>query len=55
MNRFGNKDAKHLYELIVALPDHTLASVLIDADSRSQAAAIAKRQGYEVMSVNMIG
>lgn len=55
MNRFGNTDAKHLYELVVALPDSTLASVFIDADSRSQAAAIAKRRGYQVLSINMIG
>jgi hypothetical protein len=46
--------AKHLYSLEVAV-DGTGTTILVDACNRTQAASIAKRAGYEVFSVNMIG
>lgn len=50
--RLGNKNAKHRYEIqITARYD----VVVVDANNRTQAATIAKKAGYNVMSVNMVG
>lgn len=49
--RFPNRNAKHQYHVYVSRVDY----VVVDADTRSQAAKLAKLQGYRVDSVNMVG
>lgn len=49
--RLGNVLDEHLYEIDVSGG----YSVKVDAKNRTQAAAIAEREGYRVCSVNMIG
>lgn len=51
MTRIGNfKTATHLYEL-----GTDKGSIQVDARTRDQAANIAKRAGYQVRDVNMVG
>lgn len=45
---------KHLYD-IETVVDSQIAYVYVEANNRTQAAAIAKRNGYVVRSVNMTG
>jgi hypothetical protein len=49
--RIGNQKSAHLYEIQVK----SNQSILVDANNRNQAARIAEKAGYRVMSVNMIG
>jgi len=49
--RIGNRNAKHQYEIQT---DRKGGYVLVDADTRSQAAKIAKTAGFPVLSVNMV-
>lgn len=60
--RLGDRNkSAHLYDVEVnetALPVNGSGgyfTVQVDADTRSQASAIAKRAGYSVRSVNMVG
>lgn len=63
MKNINPQDAattKHLYEIevFVAVGDAPLAGrshVQVNANSRTQAAKIAKDAGYVVASVNMVG
>ena len=50
MIRFIKADAKHLYEVEVKG-----GSIDVEANTRTEAAARARKAGYEVKSVNMIG
>lgn len=50
MIRIGNKTAKHLYEIGT---QH--GRIAVDANTRAQAASIAKKAGYEIHDVNMVG
>lgn len=43
-------NAKHMYEI-----ETKGGFVQVEANTSSQAVAIAKRNGYEVRSVNMVG
>lgn len=47
--RLGNPSAKHQYEI-----GTQKGRILVDANSRSQAASLARRSGYEVWDVNMV-
>lgn len=59
--RLGDSNAKHLYVVEVwakasnATGARAMQSIDVDANNRAQAAAIAKRAGFEVCSVNMVG
>lgn len=50
--RFGGVAGRHLYSLGVEGPDKVIE---VSAHNRTQAAAIARREGYVVRDVNMIG
>lgn len=52
--RLGKRESKHLYRVEILTPAGR-NEVDIDANTRNQAGAIAKRAGYTVCSVNMIG
>jgi hypothetical protein len=55
-NTYGNTAARHLYE--VEYMDRVLGArffVRVHAHNRTQAAAIARRNGFDPASVNMIG
>lgn len=49
MTRINTPNTKHLYTI-----ETTTGYVDVEANNRTQAAAIAKRNGYEVRSVNMV-
>lgn len=51
INRFSSTEAKHTYEIQVSKTEY----IVVDANTRSQAARIAKLHGYRVCSVNMVG
>lgn len=51
INRFHATEAKHRYEVFVSKTEY----VVVDANTRAQAARIAKLHGYNVCSVNMVG
>lgn len=60
----GNSNAKHAYEIEIAThtPSADLqvtvteySTIKVLANNRTQAASIAKKNGYFVRSVNMIG
>jgi hypothetical protein len=58
--QLGNPKAKHLYEVQTYLYDYSVnraqhLTVEVHANNRTQAAAVAKREGYVVASVNMVG
>ena len=64
MTTLGNREAAHAYnvevEPSIGLIDEIgfrqqETEIKVHAENRDQAAAIAKRCGYEVRSVNMIG
>jgi len=59
MTRIGGPKAKHLYEVEVQNPNPYQGACIIrievDADHSSQAGSIARKAGYKVRSVNMIG
>ena len=48
--RIADRNAKHSYEI-----ETKDGYVIVDADTRSQAAKRAKQAGHEVLSVNFIG
>jgi|AntRauTorcE11897_2_1112592.scaffolds.fasta_scaffold76145_1 hypothetical protein len=48
------KSSKHFYE-IVTLIDGEITSIGVEANTSTQAASIAKKNGYTVRHVNMIG
>lgn len=50
MKRIGNRNARHTYQL-GTITDR----ILVDANTRTQARAIAERAGYVVRDVNMVG
>jgi hypothetical protein len=50
--RLGDPKAKHSYEIQIAKP---YVTIKVDANNRSQAARIAAKAGYPILSVNMIG
>ena len=50
INRFPATEAKHSYNVYVSKTEY----VVIDANTRTQAARIAKLHGYKVCSVNMV-
>ena len=54
MERLGNEPAKHLYEIGVEKVG-TISKIEILANTRTQAASIAKKAGYVVRDVNMVG
>ena len=51
MIRINKPNSKHLYMIEVAYGEY----IKVEANNRTQAAAIAKRNGYEVRSVSMEG
>lgn len=67
MTTFENLSAKHRYEVEVIIRDYVVTTgggygartirdyITVDANNRTQAAAIATKNGYEVASVNMVG
>jgi hypothetical protein len=52
ITRIGDRSAKHQYEIQI---DRKGGYVLVDANTRSQAAKITKTAGFPVLSVNMVG
>jgi hypothetical protein len=50
--RIGNRKSKHSYEIQA---DQKGGYVTVDANNRSQAAKIAEKAGFKVLSVNMVG
>ncbi len=50
----GDSSAEHRYYVEVMKEDFQ-TSVMVDANTRTQAASYAKKAGYEVCSVNMVG
>lgn len=52
--RLGNKDAKHLYSVSVE-KDGIRSTIEIDANNRTQAESIARKAGYVVRDMNMVG
>jgi hypothetical protein len=48
--RIVKANTKHLYEIQV--PG---GYIQVEANNRTQAASIARKAGYEVLSVNMVG
>lgn len=60
MKRYGQEPAKHLYDVEVKVYDtvqggYIKERVEVLANTRTLAASILKREGYEVCSVNMVG
>jgi hypothetical protein len=56
MTRLGNAaTTTHLYSLEVLNPLGKRNAIEVYANSRTQAASIAKRAGYSICSINMIG
>lgn len=56
MERINTPNTKHLYEIGYADGQGRHAgTVQVEANTRSQACAIAKRAGYTVRDCNMIG
>lgn len=51
MTRIGNRAANHLFQIEV----EGGKDIEVDANTRSQAASIARKAGYVVRSVNMVG
>jgi hypothetical protein len=53
--RLGDrKNAKHLYDVEVEGPNGPF-TIEVDANTSSQASAVATKAGYVVRSVNMVG
>ena len=52
--KLGNTDAKHQFE-ITAEKNQMVITIIVDANTRSQASNIVKMSGYVVHDVNMIG
>lgn len=52
--RLGDRKAAHLYSVEV-LTATGRTEIDVDANTRTQAGSIAKKAGYVVCSVNMIG
>ena len=58
MRRISTPNTEHLYEVEVAdikSPFGETFKIEVEANTRSQAASIAKKVGYVVQSVNMVG
>ncbi len=51
--RFTDETLKHSYDIETVI-DSQIAFITVDANTRSQAASFAKKNGYVVRSVNMI-
>jgi hypothetical protein len=51
MIRINTQNTEHLYEIEISAAE----KIEVEANTRSQAASIAKKAGFEVRSVNMIG
>lgn len=54
MTHFPNPGSKHHFELGVE-KDGIVSRISVDANTRAQAAKIAKEHGYAVRDVNMVG
>lgn len=53
--RISKANTAHLYSIEVKLKDGTKGQVDVEGNNRNQAASLAKKAGYEVCSVNMVG
>jgi hypothetical protein len=54
MIRLNKPNTKHLYEIGTWINGRR-ARIEVEANTRTQAAAIAKREGYQVDDVNTVG
>jgi len=50
MTRINTPNTRHLYEI-----GTDKGRILVEANTRSQAANIARKDGYQVHDVNMVG
>jgi len=48
------KSSKHIYEIGTVI-DGEITSIGVEANTNTQAASIAKKNGYTVRDVNMVG
>jgi type II secretory pathway component PulF len=53
--RINTPNTKHLYEIETVGKEGHKIKIEVEADNRNQAASVARKAGYEVHSVNMIG
>lgn len=55
MIRFDMPGSKHLYDIETTDKDGKPIVIEVEANNRNQAAAVARKAGYVVHSVNMTG